>query len=194
MIRSYSRVESRNANEKTIFNYRLSRARRTTENSFGLLSQIFRVFYTPIPLKTETVDYLVLAGLHNLLYDRYLENTDVHFYSFDANEPPISRNTIALLEMNLTIFLIVQKELLIGKTSKFNKWILFNLYLFYYYVLLLLFNVVPNINIIIIYVIIFIIINIIIIIIFYVIHIIIMVLTILLQLISYFCPNIFPHS
>jgi hypothetical protein len=58
MIRPYTRGEARNDNEKTIFNYRISRAKRTSENSFGLLSQIFRVFYTPIALKSEAVDNL----------------------------------------------------------------------------------------------------------------------------------------
>lgn len=69
MMRPYSRIEARKDYQKTIFNYRLSRARRTTENSFGILSQVFRVFYTPISLKTETVDHLVLSAccLHNLL-------------------------------------------------------------------------------------------------------------------------------
>jgi len=88
-MRPYSRTESRKDYQKTIFNYRLSRARRTTENSFGLLSQVFRDFYTPIPLKVETGDYLVLSAcyLNNLLRDRYLENTSYHYYNFDRNEP-----------------------------------------------------------------------------------------------------------
>lgn len=98
MMRPYTRVESRKDYEKTVFNYRLSRARRTTENSFGLLSQIFRVFYTPISLKTETVDYLVLTAccLHNLLRDRYLENSGKHYYDYDSNEPQPTNNMIPL--------------------------------------------------------------------------------------------------
>lgn len=100
MMRPYSRIEAQKDYQKTIFNYtsRLSRARRTTENSFGILSQVFRVFYTPISLKTETVDHLVLSAccIHNLLRNRYLENTDNNYYNFDANELPPSRNMTPL--------------------------------------------------------------------------------------------------
>jgi hypothetical protein len=38
MMRPYSRIETKKDYQKIIFNYRLSRARRTTENSFELLS------------------------------------------------------------------------------------------------------------------------------------------------------------
>jgi len=98
MMRPYTRGEARNDYEKTIFNYRLSRARRTSENSFGLLSQIFRVFYTPIALKTETVDNLVLSAccLHNLLRNRYLETTNKYYYEFDNSETPPSQSMIPL--------------------------------------------------------------------------------------------------
>lgn len=68
MMRPKSRIEAKKDDQKTTFNYRLSRARRTTENSFGLLSQIFKVFYTPIPLKTETVDNLVLTACAFIIY------------------------------------------------------------------------------------------------------------------------------
>ena len=58
--------------EQRIFNYRLSRMRRISENGFGLLANRFRVFRNCILLPTQTVRSLVLAALvlHNFL--RYL--------------------------------------------------------------------------------------------------------------------------
>lgn len=98
MMRACSRIETKKDYQMTIFNYRRSRARRSTENSFGLLSQIFRIFYTPIPLKTETVNNLVLTAcfLHNLLRDRYLEKNIYYYYNFDDNKPQPSENMMSL--------------------------------------------------------------------------------------------------
>ncbi|XP_015363535.1 PREDICTED: uncharacterized protein LOC107161582 [Diuraphis noxia] len=44
ILKPYTRKSARENPSKTVFNYRLSRARRVTENAFGLLSQIFRIF------------------------------------------------------------------------------------------------------------------------------------------------------
>ncbi|PNF41935.1 hypothetical protein B7P43_G14653 [Cryptotermes secundus] len=44
--------------EKAIFNYRLSQASRISENSFGLLSQVLGVFYTPLAINPETSQML----------------------------------------------------------------------------------------------------------------------------------------
>ena len=54
---------------KRIFNYRFSRARRTSENCFGILVNIFRVFHTKINLMPETASVITMACcvLHNLL-------------------------------------------------------------------------------------------------------------------------------
>jgi len=46
VLRPFSQKSVRKDSGKTIFNYRLSRARRVTENEFGLLSQIFSVLST----------------------------------------------------------------------------------------------------------------------------------------------------
>ncbi|KAG8226566.1 hypothetical protein J437_LFUL004738 [Ladona fulva] len=58
--------------EKRNFNYRLSRARRTVENAFGILSNRFRVFQTKINLSPEKVETIVLAAvaLHNFLCEK----------------------------------------------------------------------------------------------------------------------------
>jgi hypothetical protein len=55
--------------ERRVFNYRLSRARRIVENTFGILANRFRVFLTRIPLAPKKVEKIVLAScaLHNFL-------------------------------------------------------------------------------------------------------------------------------
>lgn len=58
--------------ERRVFNYRLSRARRIVENAFGILSNRFRVFMTPIGLLPEKVEVItmVCCTLHNFLRSR----------------------------------------------------------------------------------------------------------------------------
>ena len=55
--------------EKIIFNYRLSRARRTVENAFGILASRFRCFHRPLMLTTKHVAAVVKAAvvIHNFL-------------------------------------------------------------------------------------------------------------------------------
>ena len=55
--------------EERIYNYRMSRARMTVENAFGILANRFRIFHTSICLKEENIDAVVLAScvLHNML-------------------------------------------------------------------------------------------------------------------------------
>ena len=61
--------------EKMILNYRLSRARRISENVFGILSSRFRVFSTVMCVKPESAVKIVLCAiaLHNFLRSRVPE-------------------------------------------------------------------------------------------------------------------------
>ena len=55
--------------EEKVFDYRLSRARRIIENSFGIATARFRIFRRPINAKVSTVKSVTKAvvGLHNFL-------------------------------------------------------------------------------------------------------------------------------
>lgn len=57
---------------KRIFNYRLSRARRTIENTFGIMSARFRVLRSPINMDAEKTRKATKATcvLHNFLLAR----------------------------------------------------------------------------------------------------------------------------
>ncbi|XP_030767113.1 protein ANTAGONIST OF LIKE HETEROCHROMATIN PROTEIN 1-like [Sitophilus oryzae] len=73
--------------EKRIFNYRLSRARRTIENSFGILSAVWRIFRRPILASVDTTEKIIKASicLHNVLL-----NDD--FVLSESSEPLPSEN------------------------------------------------------------------------------------------------------
>lgn len=66
MMKPYPRVQSLHDNTKAVYNYR---ARRTTENVFGIMSSYFRIFFTPINTIPEKIDKIILASciLHNLM-------------------------------------------------------------------------------------------------------------------------------
>ena len=70
MLRPYSRGGELNMQE-VIFNYRLSRARRIIENSFGILASRFRIFRRPIIAATQNVKFYTKASiaLHNFLIE-----------------------------------------------------------------------------------------------------------------------------
>lgn len=54
---------------KRVCNYRISRARRVVENSFGILASVFRILHTTIDVDLKHVQNIVMACafLHNFL-------------------------------------------------------------------------------------------------------------------------------
>lgn len=74
IMKPYSKAQILEDPKKRKFNYRLSKARRVSENAFGIMCAIFRIFFTPINLKPATVDLaiVVCCCLHNMLRDEYI--------------------------------------------------------------------------------------------------------------------------
>ena len=58
--------------ESRITSYRISRARRISENAFGIMANRFRVFLSPLQLSPKNVEKVTLAScvLHNFLRDK----------------------------------------------------------------------------------------------------------------------------
>lgn len=78
------------SHSQRVFNYRLSRARRISENAFGILSNRFRIFLGKIDMAPESAQYIVLAAvtLHNILRckngRRYIPNLSVDQENVDG--------------------------------------------------------------------------------------------------------------
>ena len=77
LMRSYAGKQLTDETRK-IVNYRLSRARRIIENTFGILVSRWRIFQKPIEGTPERIEKIVLAtvALHN-----YLNQTDIAHYT-----------------------------------------------------------------------------------------------------------------
>ena len=70
IMRPFPRTDrQRLQDDESIFNYRLSRARRIVENAFGILAQRWLVFSRRLPLMPENVDRVVktCCVFHNYL-------------------------------------------------------------------------------------------------------------------------------
>jgi len=75
LLKPYSKRGSLTKEEK-VFNYRLSRARRVSENAFGIMVSRFRIFEKPITIQVDKVEMVVKATsvLHNWLRTNSIRN------------------------------------------------------------------------------------------------------------------------
>ena len=95
MMRPYPKNCSERA--EITFNYRLSRARRVIENSFGILATRFRIFHRPIIAGVEKVIAITKAAvaLHN-----YLITEESSTYMPDNHEIVSTADTQGLVRIS----------------------------------------------------------------------------------------------
>lgn len=98
MMKPYPRAQSLYGQSKAIYNYRHSRARRTTENAFGLLSSYFRIFHTPIQTTEDKIDQIILASciLHNMMREEKIKSPSESTFDVTDNVTMPAENLIAI--------------------------------------------------------------------------------------------------
>lgn len=82
LMRPYPGSQTRNIERNRIFNYRLSRARRVSENAFGILVKRFRLYERRLSMMPEHANIIIMATcvLHNYLAE------DACYSTADENE------------------------------------------------------------------------------------------------------------
>ncbi|KAL6420789.1 hypothetical protein ACFW04_013764 [Cataglyphis niger] len=80
MMRPYARTYRTFGNKERIFNYRLSRARRTIENAFGIISSRWHILRRDLcctPEATEDIVKIIMTGEEIYTGDRLLMMVDL---------------------------------------------------------------------------------------------------------------------
>nr|CAH7742339.1 unnamed protein product [Callosobruchus chinensis] len=69
VMRPYPGAQTGNNQENRIYNYRHCRARRVSENAFGIMTKKFRIFLKKFNISPDHLDLITLActALHNYL-------------------------------------------------------------------------------------------------------------------------------
>lgn len=77
VMKPFSGLHNKRTKQR-IFNYRLSRSRRVSENAFGIMSSSFRVFRRPLLLEQEKATKVTLAAVYLHNYLRKSESRNVY--------------------------------------------------------------------------------------------------------------------
>lgn len=102
LMRSFPRKQALVDRNKATYNFRHSRARRTTENAFGIMASYFRIFHTSINAKTNTIDSITIATciLHNLMRSEKIAAPEENIFNETADIQCPANNLISMAGTN----------------------------------------------------------------------------------------------
>lgn len=109
IMRPYSKPRTGSlSREESIFNYRLSRARRVIENTFGIMTARFRILHRVMNAHPKTADNIMKAivCLHNFIRKEntsfYIQEGDLDTEAGSSIKPGKWRNDIPVVGTALT--------------------------------------------------------------------------------------------
>ena len=100
LMRPFPRGTACLSQDELVFNYRLSRARRTIENAFGILVQHWRIFSRKLNLFVDNADSVIKACvvLHNFMKGR--KDLNDLTQQLNPDNVPFLRDDGAILDLN----------------------------------------------------------------------------------------------
>jgi hypothetical protein len=127
--------QSKGDNEKSIFNYRISQARRVVGNAFGILNQKFQICRRTLQSLPENADIIFATCiLHNYLRDQGVGGSDVGSSAnvrSNLTKMPNQGGSAHQSDFEVTDkfkqFLLVCPDLFLGRMKECNVRLIYNI-------------------------------------------------------------------
>lgn len=106
LMKSYARRTALDDRSKLTYNYRHSHARRVSENAFGIMGSIFRIFSTPIHSSMHHINNIIMDSciLYNLMRNESIDTQQMHQMQPNGMETKTTENFLPLAVHNTRSF------------------------------------------------------------------------------------------
>lgn len=128
-MRPYSEKQVLQSKEKEEYNYRHSRARRVSENAFGISTNLFPIYSKPIDIRCQdTRNNLIVSTclLHNIIRDENIDfflnyQSEISPNNHDSSQPQVDLES-ELIQLEENDELSMQMHLAFETREKFSQY------------------------------------------------------------------------